>query len=400
MAEAARSIDDLDSNHGESDHGEIEDELWREERRNLATDVTEAFNDELKNELKAASAYEWQHRHSFYTKMSQTGGLSKRACRKFDSYNRLFSSGLACKDHLQSWRPMVHKAAHPTTTGVYDQSVRCANFNTGAGKHLDDYHPPHTVADMDHLQRLFDNHQETAPTDVCGTWDTFHAKKRECGHDHGTFIGNMGVKTCSVVINYLVPIDIKRYPWVILSSHGIHTHAPPPPNYLPTHWGEFARSMMSKIDDPNITANKFLANKALKYALNDLGFKTLATAHAAFLQRNRIENLIRVWKTDTYPIGLDLAAVEVEKGRGLEADPEDCYIQDVYRYGPHDERFIVVCMLKEQAALFQQIKFLEVDTSMKRLKGNVNKEILFACQYDLHGKSKPFELNPIELELS
>ncbi|KAG6154421.1 hypothetical protein E4U11_006489, partial [Claviceps purpurea] len=77
-----------------------------------------------------------------------------------------------------------------------------------------------------------------------------------------------------------------------------------------------------------------------------------------------------------------------------------CYIQDVYRYGPHDERFIVVCMLKEQAALFQQIKFLEVDTSMKRLKGNVNKEILFACQYDLHGKSKPFELNPIELELS
>ncbi|KAG6057616.1 hypothetical protein E4U32_005019 [Claviceps aff. humidiphila group G2b] len=55
MAEAERSIDDLDSNHGESDHGEIEDELWREDRRNLATDVTEPFNDALKNELEAAS---------------------------------------------------------------------------------------------------------------------------------------------------------------------------------------------------------------------------------------------------------------------------------------------------------------------------------------------------------
>ncbi|KAG6084991.1 hypothetical protein E4U15_001413 [Claviceps sp. LM218 group G6] len=54
-AEAERSIDDLDSNHGESDHGEIDDELWREERRNLATDVTEFFNEELKNELEAAS---------------------------------------------------------------------------------------------------------------------------------------------------------------------------------------------------------------------------------------------------------------------------------------------------------------------------------------------------------
>ncbi|KAG6067307.1 hypothetical protein E4U32_004166 [Claviceps aff. humidiphila group G2b] len=29
--------------------------LWREERRNLATDVTELFNEELKNELEAAS---------------------------------------------------------------------------------------------------------------------------------------------------------------------------------------------------------------------------------------------------------------------------------------------------------------------------------------------------------
>ncbi|KAG5956377.1 hypothetical protein E4U58_006632 [Claviceps cyperi] len=55
MAEAERSIDDLDSNHGESDHGEIEDELWREERRNLAMDVTEPFNEELKNELITAT---------------------------------------------------------------------------------------------------------------------------------------------------------------------------------------------------------------------------------------------------------------------------------------------------------------------------------------------------------
>ncbi|KAG6269476.1 hypothetical protein E4U47_004135, partial [Claviceps purpurea] len=58
----------------------------------------------------------------------------------------------------------------------------------------------------------------------------------------------------------------------------------------------------------------------------------------------------------------------------LEQDETDCYIQDIYKYGAQEEKFIVVCMLKEQAALFQQIKSIEVDMSMKRLKGNVNKE--------------------------
>ncbi|KAG6173892.1 hypothetical protein E4U36_000772 [Claviceps purpurea] len=39
----------------------------------------------------------------------------------------------------------------------------------------------HTVMDMDHLQLLFDEHQAASPTDVCGSWDTFNARKRECG---------------------------------------------------------------------------------------------------------------------------------------------------------------------------------------------------------------------------
>ncbi|KAG6191748.1 hypothetical protein E4U36_005816 [Claviceps purpurea] len=87
----------------------------------------------------------------------------------------------------------------------------------------------------------------------------------------------MEVKKCSVVINYLVSIDTKRHPWVVLSSHGIHTHAPLPPNYLPKCWAEFARSVLSKIDDPNITANTFLANKALNLASRTLEQSQIAS---------------------------------------------------------------------------------------------------------------------------
>ncbi|KAG6111208.1 hypothetical protein E4U14_002557 [Claviceps sp. LM454 group G7] len=143
---------------------------------------------------------------------------------------------------------------------------------------------------------------------------------------------------------------------------------------------------MSKIDDSNITANKFLASKALKSALNEAGLRTLAAGHPALLQRNRIENLIRFWKIDTYPSGLDLAAVELEYETQCRQNSDDCCIQDIFTYGKEDERFLVTCMLKEQAELFQKMEFIEVDMSMKRLKGDVNKEIIVACQNFDHGK--------------
>ncbi|KAG6182562.1 hypothetical protein E4U46_003070 [Claviceps purpurea] len=46
--------------------------------------------------------------------------------------------------------------------------------------------------------------------------------------------------------------------------------------YLPKCWAEFARSVLSKIDDPNITANRSLANKAL-----NLAFRTLEQSQIA-----------------------------------------------------------------------------------------------------------------------
>ncbi|KAG6105774.1 hypothetical protein E4U13_007702, partial [Claviceps humidiphila] len=54
-----------------------------------------------------------------------------------------------------------------------------------------------------------------------------------------------------------------------------------------------------------------------------------------------------------------------------------CYIQDIFTYGKEDERFLVTCMLKEQAELFQKMEFIEVDMSMKRLKGDSTKGLLF-----------------------
>lgn len=54
-------------------------------------------------------------------------------------------------------------------------------------------------------------------------------------------------------------------------------------------------------------------------------------------------------------------------------------------------------MLKEQTELFQTMNTIEADKRIKRLKGKVNKEVISACQYFLHGKSEHLCLNCIEI---
>ncbi|KAG6032274.1 hypothetical protein E4U40_006404 [Claviceps sp. LM458 group G5] len=234
----------------------------------------------------------------------------QRASGWYDSHKHLFFQGAACNPQLPSCRPRVHKASISDGTGPYYITVRCTNYHSETGRgHLWKDIGPQTMIDVDHLQRLFDNHYETAPTDLCGTWDTNTKKKRQCGHNHTT-IGVLEEKECSVEVNYLVPEDTERYPWVLLSSHGVHTHAPPPPNFLPTKWRELAVSILSKIDGPNSTTNEFVAHEALKSALNEVGLQTLAAGNSRTLLGNRIENLMQFWKIDTYQCGPDLVEWE------------------------------------------------------------------------------------------
>lgn len=47
-------------------------------------------------------------------------------------------------------------------------------------------------------------------------------------------------------------------------------------------------------------------------------------------------------------------------------------------------------MLKEQAQIFIDLKVFEVDMSFKRIRGPENNEIVFAAQYEQHGKSTLF----------
>ncbi|KAG6299990.1 hypothetical protein E4U09_007521 [Claviceps aff. purpurea] len=252
---------------------------------------------------------DWKQLEQWRSKVDlhEPNGPLQRASGWYNNHKKLFFEGAACDPQLPSCRPTVHKASISGVTGRYYASVQCTNYHSETGRgHMRKDLSPQTVIDVDHLQHLFDTHYETAPTDLCGSWDTNNKKKRQCGHDHSTNVGGMEQKECSVELNYLVPEDIERCPWVLLSSHGVHNHAPPPPNFPPTKWGEFAASILSKLDDPNSATNESIKHEALKSALNEVGLQTLAAGNPGTLQGNRIENLLQFWKIDTYPCGPDL----------------------------------------------------------------------------------------------
>ncbi|KAG6184253.1 hypothetical protein E4U36_002133 [Claviceps purpurea] len=73
MSDTERHIDDLDSHHESApDHGEADDDIWRESRRNLPTVIDQPFTDELIEELRTASS---SHEGSF----KLTSGSTKKA---------------------------------------------------------------------------------------------------------------------------------------------------------------------------------------------------------------------------------------------------------------------------------------------------------------------------------
>ena len=41
-------------------------------------------------------------------------------------------------------------------------------------------------------------------------------------------------KSCGVKYSKFIPLDLEKYPYVILISKGIHSHPPPPPSCVPS----------------------------------------------------------------------------------------------------------------------------------------------------------------------
>jgi hypothetical protein len=64
---------------------------------------------------------------------------------------------------------------------------------------------------------------------------------------------------CGVEFNFLVPIDLDTTPYVIISSHGRHSHPPPPPRKTPQELMEGVLEVIKRLQSPTLNLCKFLS---------------------------------------------------------------------------------------------------------------------------------------------
>jgi hypothetical protein len=61
--------------------------------------------------------------------------------------------------------------------------------------------------------------------------------------------------SCEVKWNFYIPIDF-TIPFILFTSHGIHSHPPPPPKKTPQDIVQGILDVLKRINDPNITLSK------------------------------------------------------------------------------------------------------------------------------------------------
>lgn len=63
--------------------------------------------------------------------------------------------------------------------------------------------------------------------------------------------------SCPVQFNVLVPIDLEKTPFILVSSHGIHSHNAPPPNNTPQMIMDQFLAVVRRQVKAGLTTSKF-----------------------------------------------------------------------------------------------------------------------------------------------
>lgn len=78
----------------------------------------------------------------------------------------------------------------------------------------------------------------------------------DLGIDHPQNSGEIEHMPCEVVFHIMIPDDLESCPYVLFTSHGVHTHPPPPPNKPPKSIMEDIVELVRRIHNPDMTLGK------------------------------------------------------------------------------------------------------------------------------------------------
>ncbi|WPH03339.1 Hypothetical protein R9X50_00621600 [Acrodontium crateriforme] len=208
-----------------------------------------------------------------------------------------------------------------------------------------------------------------------------------CGllHENG---GGAMIKTgCSVRWHIFIPDDLDQTPYITFTSHGIHSHPPPPPSRIPNRYATDIRMLIQRMGSDDLTFTRFLTHGVLEEYLQQQGVQSLSDLHPSLNNTGRIRLEIQRLRLLKYPRGTQLAGVLFQYHAQRTWLPAERYIQGLWN---DNNGLMIVCFFESAASAFINQKDFEVDMSFKRIRqANLN-EIIFARFLGEHGKVVSF----------
>ncbi|OCK85458.1 hypothetical protein K432DRAFT_33984 [Lepidopterella palustris CBS 459.81] len=300
--------------------------------------------------------------------------LRRQANSFFLSIQNIFSKKKACQGQMDSCQWEFVQLPDTTTSNVPLYVVRCKNRPQRNFNHFLKDIPIALQPEIDFLRLRFTSPQLPSTADSCGIILQNSSRRRTCGIDHVQGQGKLEYYRCSVTFNLFRPTDPIATPYIIFTSHGVHSHPPPPPTKTPEQLLTSLLGVIRSISDPSLTLNSLLKNPALHQFCQQYNRRSLIEIHQSLANSDKISSLIRKQRILDYPDGQSITGVELEYHQRHRDNPER-YIQAVYNDGVN---FYVICFFRQQVELLAKRESFEINIGFKRLRVQEEKEIVFA----------------------
>ncbi|KAM5443968.1 hypothetical protein MaudCBS49596_008059 [Microsporum audouinii] len=201
----------------------------------------------------------------------------------------------------------------------------------------------------------------TAVAPTCTYVQPVVARQEQCDvHHQRTII----TKRCSVEFVVVAPHNLKKTPYVLFASFGVHVHPPPPPTKTPSDITQELLDVIQTLDSHSVTTNRFLRSAALQKYLKDKKVNNLTDIHPSLNNISRFQAALKKQRLLTNPVGEAYEAVLFHKKiTGSE------YIRYLYNDGIN---LMIILLLEDQAKLFNQISSFQVDMTFKKIAGEIN----------------------------
>ncbi|RHZ81222.1 hypothetical protein Glove_122g77 [Diversispora epigaea] len=204
--------------------------------------------------------------------------------------------------------------------------------------------------DLNLLRQLLDGLWEgesDEPINNCFTVLHNSLKKIYCPYPHCerniVKQGSIIQKTCNVKYLKLIPLDIKKCPYMILVSRRIHSHPPPPPNRVPITIRDRLQELIHQANNNtgDVTPTRIISGNLIK---TYFGTEYLAEVHVSLNNADRLRYHVDKIQKKINPQGTDLLGVVYNYSKNINNFCE--YVKRLEFF--EDNHIMIICTTPKQ----------------------------------------------------